>query len=146
MLIYGLNLEEKMEVLIVGTNKYLLKDINEFFSINDYNPHYATNSREAISILNKLPIDLVVFDFLQFEEFKLIKYINENHKDLQVIVTVNKKIKEILSIIKNSEYQMIQEPFRLNELKCFLKKESTMIKEDRITGFTGKEKKSCRSR
>ncbi len=112
-----------MEVLIVGTNKYLLKDINEFFSINDYNPHYATNSREAISILNKLPIDLVVFDFLQFDEFKLIKYINENYKDLQVIITVNKKIKETLSIIKNSEYQMIQEPFRLNELKSFLKKE-----------------------
>ena len=123
-----------MEVLIVGTSKYLLKDMIEFFSINDYNPHYATNSREAISILNKLPIDLVVFDFLQFEEFKLIKYINENHKDLQIIVTVNKKIKEIISIIKNSEYQMLQEPFRLNELKSFLKKESTMIKEDRITG------------
>ena len=111
-----------MEILIVGTSKYLLKDMIEFFSINDYNPHYATNSREAISILNKLPIDLVVFDFLQFEEFKLIKYINENHKDLQIIVTVNKKIKEIISIIKNSEYQMIQEPFRLNELKSFLKK------------------------
>jgi len=109
-----------MEVLVIGSNKYLLNDIMEFFIVNGYKTYYALNNRTAISILEKHSINLVIFDFFDFNDIKLIKYINVNHKNIEVIVSTNKRIKELLSTIKTSNYTMLQEPFRLDELKHFI--------------------------
>ena len=106
-----------MNVLIVGTNKYFLKDLNEFFIVNDYIPSYADNSRKAIEILNNIKIDLVILEFSIFDDVKLVEYINSNYPETQVVLTTSKKINEMMKIIKNSKFKMLQQPFRFSELK-----------------------------
>jgi len=107
----------KMNVLIVGMNEYFLKDLEEYFTINDDVPYYADNSRGAIQILSETKIDLVILEFCIFDEVKLVKYINDNYPETQVVLTTSKKINEMMKIIKNSEFRVLQHPFRFSELK-----------------------------
>ncbi len=106
-----------MNVLIVGMNEYFLKDLEEYFTINDDVPYYADNSRGAIQILSETKIDLVILEFCIFDEVKLVKYINDNYPETQVVLTTSKKINEMMKIIKNSEFRVLQHPFRFSELK-----------------------------
>ena len=106
-----------MKTLIVSSNNYYMKEIKDFLSLYNDSLFYAKTSREAIKLLNRKKFDYIIIDFVMYKEFKLIKYINENYKNIKIILTMNNDLQEIISTIKNGKYNIIFQPFRLSELK-----------------------------
>jgi len=106
-----------MKTLIFSSNNYFTREIKEFLSLYNDSLFYAKTSREAIKLLNKEKFDYVIIDFVMYKEFKLIKYINENYKNIKIILTMNSDLQEIILTIKNGKYNLIFQPFRLSELK-----------------------------
>ena len=106
-----------MKTLIFSSNKYFAGEIKDFLSLYNDSLFYAKTNREAIRLLNKEKFDYVIIDFVMYNEFKLIKYINENYKNIKIILTMNRDLQEIISTIKNGKYNVIVQPFRLSELK-----------------------------
>jgi DNA-binding response OmpR family regulator len=94
-----------------------MREIKDFLSLYNDSLFYAKTNREAIKLLNKIKFDYVIIDFAMYNEFKLIKYINDNHKNVKIILTMSRDLQEIISTIKNGKYHVIVQPFRLSELK-----------------------------
>ena len=106
-----------MKTIIFSANKYFTNEIKDFLSLYGNSFYYAKTNKEVIQLLNKLKIDFVIIDTAMYKEFKLIKYINENYKDIKIILTMSKELVDIVSTIKNGRYDLLSQPFRLSELR-----------------------------
>ncbi len=110
-----------MNVLVAGTDSYLFSEFNDFLTATGFTPYFAENNRKAIKILNSVEINIIVLEIKTLKELNLLKYINDNHKTVQVILITEKNFKEQISIIRNADYLLLQKPFRLSELITHLR-------------------------
>jgi DNA-binding response OmpR family regulator len=58
----------KERILIIDDNFKLCKRLARNFEQRDYNPLYATSGKEALSLLSKQQIDIVLLDMMLGEE------------------------------------------------------------------------------
>ncbi len=75
-------------VLIVDGDDTLLDEISLYLEMNGFNPFTATSAGEAINILEKNHIDVVVSDVWMSEMLgpKLVDYIKEKYKNIIIIL------------------------------------------------------------
>ncbi len=106
-----------MKILLVSTSDYIANEIKDFLSLYNDTFYLARTNKQAINILNKAKVDYVLIDSIIQNEFKLIKYINENYSNVKVIITVQKELLETVYIIKHGKYDVLAQPFRLSDLK-----------------------------
>ncbi len=84
-------------ILIVEDDKNLRKLIVTYLKKNDYNTYEATNGEQALNVLDKNYIDLIISDVMmpQMDGFELIKELRtSNYKVPILLVTAKSDIKD----------------------------------------------------
>jgi len=109
-----------MNVLSVGIKKYFLNNLQEYFAANNDNILFSADLQEAIKILHKTEIKLIIMQFRTLDEMKLIKYINDYFPNIQIIVFTSEKDNDLMKIIQKSKFQILKQPFRFSELNKLL--------------------------
>jgi DNA-binding NtrC family response regulator len=108
-----------MNALIIGSTFYL-NEMKDFFQVNDLTTYFAENTLAAIDVLNHHEIDFAFINIHSISEVILLKYINQNHQKVKVILLTNPKNKEVISILKEGFYHTLEDPFRFQEIQTFI--------------------------
>ena len=106
-----------MNVLLINDDRFLKNEMTEFFRDAGMNLFLAESTRQAIHILSKNTINLVIINLNSILAAGLIKYINNNFKDIKVLLTAENQIEEAISVFKNGSYKLLSNPIKLQELK-----------------------------
>lgn len=106
-------------ILIAEDDKNLLKLINDVLKNNGYNPLAARNGKEALDIMDKIQVDLLITDIMMpdMDGYALTKTLRECSYNLPVLMITAKdsfKDKEKGFMAGTDDYMV--KPLDLNEL------------------------------
>ena len=110
----------KMNVLVKSNKKYFEKEIREFFLRENARTYFANSSKSAVDTLNNRKIDIMILDFDSLYDTFLLKYVENYHKNIKMILFTDDFMKNAISVFKRSNFTLISEPFKLSKLKKLL--------------------------
>ena len=67
--------------------------------------YFSRNTDETISILNHHPIGLAVLIVNHMRDAAVLKYLNDNYKQLEVLLLVSEGYDEIITLFSEGQYQ-----------------------------------------
>jgi len=106
-----------VNILFIHDDPEIQEEIREFLTLPNGNVFFSKDTGEAIGILNDQKIDLVVLKINNMRDAGILKYINNNYKDLEVLVMASKEYDEIISVFNKGHYKLFSQPLKLSELK-----------------------------
>jgi len=109
-----------MNVLVKSNKKYFEKEIREFFLRENARTYFANSSKSAVDTLNNRKIDIMILDFDSLYDTFLLKYVENYHKNIKMILFTDDFMKNAISVFKRSNFTLISEPFKLSKLKKLL--------------------------
>jgi DNA-binding NtrC family response regulator len=112
-----------MKILFLNTNNFVRNELQECISDIQGEAFFAVTPEEAIAILNTHSIDMFFLELKGISDTGLLKYVNENFKDVRIILTVEGEIEHAISTIKNGHFGVLQKPFTLKQLRELLGEE-----------------------
>ena len=74
-------------------------------------------TEESINQLNNIHFEQAVVSLKSMQDAAILKYLNDYHPDVKVVVIANKAFDDIISIFQKVNYSVIHEPLKLSELK-----------------------------
>ena len=92
-----------MNILIKNGNPYLHFDIES----DKANIFKVDTTDEAIKLLTKHFFNKILIYIKSTEDISLLKYINKYYKNMEVLISVDNKMKELFSTIKLGSYKCI---------------------------------------
>jgi len=114
-----------MRVLAVDDNKNTLEVIQRNLINAGYGVLTSSNVDEAVKILQKDHVDIVITDFRMpgTSGLDLVKYINENHKNIEVMmITGYPSIEGAVEAVKEGAQDYLAKPFTEKELLSALER------------------------
>jgi DNA-binding response OmpR family regulator len=111
-----------VNILFIHDDPEIQEEIREFLTQPNGNVYFSKNTGEAIGILNNLKIDLVVLKINNMRDAGILKFINTNYKDLEVLVMASKEYDEIISVFSTGHFKLFSQPLKLSELKNNIEK------------------------
>ena len=106
-----------MNILFIHNDPEVQEEIREFLTVPDGNVFFSKDVNEAIHILNEQTIGMVVLKINNMRDAAILRYINENYKDLEVLVMASKEYDDIISVFNKGHFRMFSQPLKLSELK-----------------------------
>lgn len=111
-----------MNVLIQTKETAADLEIREFTE-NEGNQVFISHSTsDSINFLSSILIDKAVISLKNMNDAAILKYLNEYHPGIPVVVIANKVFDDFISIFQKVNYSVIHEPLKLSELKMKLTK------------------------
>ncbi|MCD4683663.1 MAG: hypothetical protein K8R86_10305 [Bacteroidales bacterium] len=111
-----------MNILIQTKESSADNEIKEFTENNGNKVYISHSTTESISNLSNYSIDKAVISLKNLNDAVILKYLNDNHPNIQVVVIANKALDDVISIFQKVNYTVIHEPLKLSELKTKLTK------------------------
>ncbi len=111
-----------MNVLVINKNKFQINEMTEFFNRMDSNFFAAGTFQEALSKIRKNRINAVIIDMNTISDIGIVKYLNDNFKDVKVLLTVENNFEEAISVFKEGKYFLLHNPIKLQELKNIIER------------------------
>jgi DNA-binding NtrC family response regulator len=109
-----------MNILIQIRETATDKEIKEFTEGDGNNVFISHSTEESIALLSKYPFDKAVISLKNINDATILKYLNDYHPEIKVVVVANKAFDDILSVFQKVNYSVIHEPLQLSELKTQL--------------------------
>jgi DNA-binding response OmpR family regulator len=106
-----------VNILFIHDDPEIQEEIREFLTQPNGNVFFSKNTGETISILNNQTVDLVVIKINNMRDAGILKFINTNYKDIEVLVMASKEYDEIISVFSTGHYKIFRQPLKLSELK-----------------------------
>lgn len=116
---------EKFRILVVDDEENMLQMLKTFFTEKEYSCLTAKNGVEALKILEKEQIDIVITDMKmpEMDGLDLLKNIKEKHKNISaVIMTGFSEEYTTTEALNLGADGYITKPFRNKELLLILKR------------------------
>jgi DNA-binding NtrC family response regulator len=107
----------KLNILFIHNDPEVLEEIREFLTVPDGDVFFSKDTNEAIRILNEQTIGMVVLKINNLRDAAILRYINENYKDLEVLVMASREYDEIISAFSAGQFTLYSQPLKLSELK-----------------------------
>ena len=109
-----------MNVIFINFDKSNRRELKFFADSMKYKAYFVNIIDDAIPILNEYHIDVVVLKLLKFTDLNILRHINTYYNNLETIIITDSFIKEIILLIKEIDFSILEAPFRLSELKHYL--------------------------
>lgn len=110
---------KQLTLLVVDDEPAICSVVNKYFQVNGFNCRSAANVKEALTILGRTPIELVLSDIKmpKYNGTYLLKEIQKRYPDTAVIMMtgVNDTFQAV-ECLKLGAYDYIAKPFDLDEL------------------------------
>jgi DNA-binding response OmpR family regulator len=111
-----------VNILFIHDDPEIQEEIREFLTVPNGNVYFSKDISEVIRILNDQSIELVVLNIKSMRDAGILKFINNNYKDLEVLVLASKEYDEIISVFSTGRYKLFRQPLKLSELKNNIEK------------------------
>jgi len=115
-----------MKLLFIHHDPETQTEIDDFLCNSQDTCFFSRNTGDAIRVLNNHTIDLVVLIINHMRDAAVLKYLNDNYTELEVLLMASEEYDEIISLFCGRQYTTIRMPVKLNELRTQIKR---MIKE-----------------
>lgn len=121
-------------VLIVDDEELIRASLKKAATEEHYEPFLAKNGREALRLVEEVPLDLVLLDLRlpDMDGIEILRRIMEIDEDLLVIIiTGYSSVESAVEAIKIGAYDYIKKPFKADSIKLILKLALDKIKLNR---------------
>jgi DNA-binding NtrC family response regulator len=119
-----------MNLLFVHHNPEIQNEIDDFLHSQKDHCFYSRNTEETIRILNSHTIDLMVLIINHMRDTAVLKYINDNYQELEVLLIASEEYDEIINLFSTHRYKTVQLPLKLKDLKSSINSMLADIAED----------------
>ncbi len=106
-----------MNLLFIHHDPEIQSEIDDFLQTNKDNCFFSHNTESTIRILNDHPIDLAVLIINHMRDAAVLKYINDNYKELEVLLMASEEYDEIISLFSECQYKTVRMPLKLKDLR-----------------------------
>jgi DNA-binding NtrC family response regulator len=106
-----------MNLLFIHNDPEIQSDINDFMCTKKDHCFYSRNTEESIRILNDTPIDLVVLVINHMRDAAVLKYINDNDTNQEVLLIASEEYDEIINLFSKHQYKTVRLPLKLKDLR-----------------------------
>jgi DNA-binding NtrC family response regulator len=106
-----------MNLLFIHHDQEIRSEISDLLGNNTNNCYFSRNTIETIRILDDHPIDLVVMIVNHMRVAAVLKYINDNYKDLEVLLMAGEEFDEIISLFSDGQYRTVRLPGNFSDLR-----------------------------
>jgi DNA-binding NtrC family response regulator len=106
-----------LNILFIHNDPEVLEEIKEFLTVPDGDVFFSKDTNDAIRILSEQTIGMVVLKITNMRDAAILKYINDNYKDLEVLVMASREYDEIISAFSAGQFKLYSQPLKLSELK-----------------------------
>ena len=122
-----LSMQKSHNILIIDDDKMMCVSLKGLLEENGYHVYTASNGNDAVQILNKHTIDLILFDLRLHDvhELSLVSKIKEVSADAIILVMIDQnKIKAVINTLRLDldTVDYILEPFDPDYLKKTIEK------------------------
>ncbi len=126
---------DKLTILVVDDEDYIRDSVQIILETENYNVLTAQNGIEALKILEKNYIDIVLSDIKmpEMDGITLLREIKNKYKDIEVIlITGYPSLDTAISSVKDGACDYVTKPFKIDDLINKIKKayESKKLKEE----------------
>ncbi len=108
-----------INVLFVDDEKSILKSIQRELSDEVYNKHFASNGHDAIKLMDKIKISVLITDLKmpEMSGLELLKIVQEKFPDtIRIILTGHAQISTLISAINSGQvFRYLNKPWKLDE-------------------------------
>ncbi len=106
-----------MDILFVNADESRRKEMRDFSLTMRKNPVFANSRAEVIKCLSSGRIEQAVIHLRDITDLGILGYINRSYPKVRVIITADQVTEDTISIIRTGDYDLLSEPFHLNDLK-----------------------------
>ena len=111
----------KSSILFIGYDPSLHDEIREFIKDRRSTAHFSGPVHETIRIMDSKQFDLVVLTMNRLEDAAILRYINLNYRDTKVLIRPGKSLEDAIPALATGHFDILAEPFKLEELGKFIK-------------------------
>jgi len=111
-----------MNILFIHHDPEIQKEIDDFLNNNKDVCFFSRNTNDTIKILNEHPVDLIVLIINHMRDAAVLKYINDNYKNLEVMLVASEEYDEIISLFSERQYKTFRLPLKLKDIRVNIDK------------------------
>jgi hypothetical protein len=109
-----------MNILFITTDSNQDSELREFAEAMDARAHFSHSTYESIQCLDREHIDTVVLKMARIEDAAILRYINEYHDKVKVLVYASDEFDEAIGILSKGRYEIVRDRKMLNGLRAHL--------------------------
>jgi DNA-binding response OmpR family regulator len=109
-----------VNILFLKTNECIKEELRECISDLPGNTYFADTIEEAVAMLHTYPIDIAFLDVQYLADIQFVKYAHTHFKHIQIILSVESTLEDVISIIRSSQFSVLHRPFTLKEVRAIL--------------------------
>ncbi len=107
-------------VLVVDDEEDVRDTLQNVLKSMEYVPYVAANGKEALEILKKQPVDVILSDLYmpQMDGIELLKRVRALNKNtIFLMITAHPTIETAVEAIKKGAYDYLTKPFHIEEVR-----------------------------
>jgi hypothetical protein len=105
-----------MNLLFINHDPDLPSQMDDFMCNSHDRCFCSRNTTETIRILDEQSIDFAVLIVNHLRDAVVLKYLNDERKELEVLLVVSEEFDEIITLFYDSQYKTIRLPLQFNSL------------------------------
>ncbi len=105
-----------MNILLQTREKETFEEVKEFTESESSKVFHSDSADKSIALLSNFFFDVAVIRIKTFNDFTILKFLNESYPHVRVIVLAEKRFKDLITLFSTTNYSVVSEPFRLSEL------------------------------
>jgi DNA-binding NtrC family response regulator len=105
-----------MNILVRYIHDIMNSSLNDLKSVTENNIFLTNSDSQAIKILNENEIEKIILELDNVSEISFLDYINKYFPEIPVVVITDNRNETILSVIRQSIFNIIEKPFDLEKL------------------------------
>ncbi len=113
-----------MQILFRTINGHARDALRELADDMNATAFFAVSAEDAVRLMNQNRIDILFLEMRQMADAGLLKYANENFRDMRIVLIAGDELKNMVSAIKKGRFALLGEPFGLPEIKHIISKNS----------------------
>lgn len=110
----------KSPVLFISYDASMRDEIREFLKDRKVEAFFSNSVEETLKIMHSKDFETVVLNLQRLEDAAMLRYINLHHQEARVLVMPGRQLREAIPALANGHYDLLREPFMLEELNKFL--------------------------
>ena len=114
-----------MSILLLNMEKEWIEGVQEAFQSLPITIYVADSQQEARQILASHPIEIAIFALRTLPDLEFLHYLNTSYRQIEVILTVENSVKEIVTILQEGAYRVMETPVMPSALRAYIETIST---------------------
>ena len=106
-----------MNILIASDRSDLYGEWEDFAGTMDAHVYFAASQQQAIGLLERESIDVAVLEVRALGDLGLLKYINDTHAGVRVMLITQERMSDLVSVARNGNYSLVGENLDIGALR-----------------------------